>query len=227
MVSLTKPAASRLHAVSRSVLLTGFDPFGGHALNPSWLLAQNLHGSRVAGHRLVAAQLPTVFGHSLVMLRALVRQHRPSLVICLGLAGESRAISIERVAINVDDARITDNAGYQPIDEPVVEGAPAAYFSSLPIKAMRAAINAKGIPAEISQTAGTFVCNHVFFGLMHLLATDPSLQAVRGGFVHVPPLSEREGTGLPLAQLVEGIRTGIHTALTADTDIREEGGSLS
>lgn len=149
------------------------------------------------------------------------------MVICLGLSEASRSISIERIAINVDDARIADNAGHQPIDEPVVLGAPSAYFSRLPIKAMSAAINGKGIPAEISQTAGTFVCNHVFFKLMHLLTTDHRLKGVRGGFMHVPPASESEGQGLPLAQLVDGVRIAVHTALTTAVDIRAQGGSLS
>ena len=145
-----------------TVLLTGFDPFGGDALNPSWEIARALHRRQIAGHRVLAAQLPTVFGASLARLDELLAAHRPALVICLGLAAGRAALSLERVAINVDDARIPDNAGAQPVDTPVVAGAPAAYFSTLPIKAMRQAMLAAGVPAEVSQTAGTFVCNHVF-----------------------------------------------------------------
>ncbi len=214
-------------SVSQPVLVTGFDPFGGDALNPSWLAAQALHGRRIAGHRVVAAQLPTVFGPSLTVLRALVRQHRPTLVICLGLAAGRHAISIERIAINVNDARIADNVGKQPIDEPVVPGAPAAYFSTLPIKAMRAAISAKEIPAEVSQTAGTFVCNQVFYGLMHLLATGRGLKATRGGFIHLPLLPEQGEPSLPLTQVVEGLRVGIRTALTTASDVRLGAGMIS
>ncbi|MBH1963903.1 MAG: pyroglutamyl-peptidase I [Comamonadaceae bacterium] len=227
MVSPTRPVVHFPQTLPLSVLVTGFDSFGGNTVNASWLIAQQLHGSRIAGHRLISAQLPTVFSQSATDLYALMREHCPALVICLGLSESTRSISIERIAINVDDARIADNAGRQPIDEPVVLGAPAAYFSLLPIKAMRAAINAKGIPAEISQSAGTFVCNHVFFKLMHLLATDDQFKGVRGGFMHVPPVSETDGQGLPLAQLVDGVRIGVHTALTAVADIRTEGGSLN
>lgn len=213
--------------VAPPVLVTGFDPFGGDALNPSWLAAQALHGRRIAGHPVVAAQLPTVFGPSLTVLRVLVRQHRPALVICLGLAAGRSAISIERIAINVNDARIADNAGEQPIDEPVVHGAPAAYFSSLPIKAMRAAILAKGIPAEVSQTAGTFVCNQVFYGLMHLLATGRGFKATRGGFIHLPLLPEQGEPSMPLEQVVEGLRIGIRTALKTTTDAKLGAGTVS
>ena len=208
------------------VLLTGFDPFGGDALNPSWLIAQALHGKRIAGHRIVAAQLPTEFGASLQRLRALMAAHRPALIVCLGLAATRAGLSLERIAINVDDARIADNAGAQPIDTPVVAGAPAAYFSTLPIKAMQQAIQAAGVPAEISQTAGTFVCNHVFYGLMHRLATARGFSGTRGGFIHVPMLPEQGEPSLPLALMVEGLRVGIRTALTCDVDLRLGGGAV-
>ena len=208
------------------VLLTGFEPFGGDLLNPSGLIAQALHRRQLAGHRIVAAQLPTVFGASLARLNALLAEHRPALVVCLGLAASRAAISLERIAINVDDARIADNAGAQPIDVPVIAGAPAAYFSTLPIKAMQAAIHGAGIPAEVSQTAGTFVCNHVFYGLMHRLATARGLAGTRGGFIHVPMLPEQGAPSLPLAQMVEGLRIGIRTALTTDQDLRLGAGAV-
>lgn len=213
-------------AKSPSVLLTGFDPFGGDALNPSWLIAQALHRRQLAGHRIIAAQLPTVFGDSLTRLNALLAEHGPALVICLGLAATRAAISLERVAINVDDARIADNAGAQPIDSPVIAGAPAAYFSTLPIKAMQQAISWAGVPAEVSQTAGTFVCNHVFYGLMHRLATARGLKRTRGGFIHVPMLPEQGAPSLPLDQMVEGLRVGIRTALTVQQDARAVGGAI-
>ena len=208
------------------VLLTGFDAFGGDAINPSWLLARSLHGRQIAGHRVVAAQLPTRFGTSLDHLRALLDTHRPALVICLGLAAGRAALSLERIAINVDDARIADNAGARPIDAPVVVGAPAAYFSTLPIKAMRAAIEAVGVPAEISQSAGTFVCNHLFYGLMHRLAQEPALRATRGGFIHVPLLPEQGEPSLPLADMTLGLRAGIRAALETRQDLRAGGGAL-
>ena len=210
------------------VLLTGFEPFGGDALNPSWLAAQALHGRRIAGHQVVAAQLPTVFGASLERLDALLHQHRPVLVVCLGLAAGRAALSLERVAINVQDARMPDNAGAEPVDAPVVPGGPAAYFSTLPIKAMRAAAQAAGVPAEVSQTAGTFVCNHVFYGLMHRLATEPALAGARGGFVHVPLLPEQGTPGLALEDQVKGLRAAIAAALTQrEGDLRQAAGAIS
>lgn len=197
----------------RRVLLTGFDAFNGASVNPSWLAVQALQGQRILGRRLVAAQLPTVFGDALRALDTLLDQLRPELVICVGQAGGRSAISLERVAINLDDAPIPDNAGVQPLDAPVVAGAPAACFSTLPIKAARAALQREGLPAEVSQTAGTFVCNHVFFGLMHRIATHPGLRHTRGGFVHVPWLPEQGTPSLPLDDMVRGLRTIVRTAL--------------
>ena len=208
------------------ILLAGFEPFGGHPLNPSWLIAAALHRRQIAGHRVLAAQLPTVFGASLARLHALLDQHRPALVVCLGLAAGRSALSIERVAINVNDARIPDNAGAQPVDTPVVAEAPAAYFSTLPIKAMRQAMADAGVPAEISQTAGTFVCNHVFYGLMHRLATGHGLAGARGGFIHVPLLPEQGSPSLPLETMVEGLRVGLRCALARRVDARLVGGAL-
>lgn len=204
----------------KPVLLTGFDPFGGDPINPSWLAARALHRRRIAGHAVVAAQLPTQFGASLARLRALLAEHRPALVICLGLAASRGALSLERVAININDARIADNAGARPIDTPVVADAPVAYFSRLPIKAMHAAIQASGIGVEVSQTAGTFVCNHVFYGLMHTLR---SQRGVRGGFVHVPMLPEQarahgRDDGMLLATMVDGVRLAGETALATRRD---------
>ena len=208
------------------VLLTGFDPFGGDPINPSWRIAQALHGRLLDGHRVVAEQLPTVFGSALVALDAALARHRPTLVICLGLASGRGALSVERIAINVDDARIADNAGAQPIDTPVLPGGPAAYFSTLPIKAMRDAILAAGVPGEISQTAGTFVCNHVFYGLMHHLASTRGFARTRGGFIHVPPLAEQAAHGMPLEPMVEGLRIGLRTALTVAHDARRGAGAI-
>ena len=208
------------------VLITGFDAFDGDTLNPSWLAAQALHGRRIAGHKLVAAQLPTVFRDSLDVLRALLRAHRPALVLCLGQAGGRAALSLERVAININDARIADNAKAQPVDTPVVPGAPAAYFTRLPVKAMLQALQRAGIAAEVSQTAGTFVCNHVFYGLMHELATRRGLKAVRGGFVHVPWLPGQGTPAMALDDMVRGIAVALRCALTTQADIARGAGAL-
>ena len=209
------------------VLVTGFDPFGGQPVNPSWQAVQALHGTHIAGHRVVGAQLPTVFGTALQVLRDLLRQHRPTLVLCTGQAGGRAAISLERVAINVDDARIPDNAGHQPVDSAVVPGAPAAYFTSLPIKAMLLALLREGVNAEVSQTAGTFVCNHVFYGLMHELAGDPSWQATRGGLVHVPYLPEQGQPSMRLAEIVRGLQLAIECALETSRDAKVQAGALN
>ncbi|WP_033261631.1 pyroglutamyl-peptidase I [Amycolatopsis vancoresmycina] len=163
------------------VLMTGFAPFGGEAVNPSWQAV-----SLVAARRddVAAVELPCEFVASLPALRRAVEAYRPSLVVCAGQAGGRSEVTPERVAINLVDARIPDNAGAQPLDAPVVPDGPAAYFTTLPVKACVAAIRAAGVPASVSHTAGTYVCNQVFYGLMHLLATE--FPGVRGGFVHVP-----------------------------------------
>ncbi|QHE88556.1 pyroglutamyl-peptidase I [Hydrogenophaga sp. BPS33] len=203
---------------SHTVLLTGFDAFGGATVNPSWQAVQALHGERLQDHPVVAAQLPTVFGESLRCLTALLEAHRPALVICVGQAGGRGAISLERVAINIDDAPMADNAGARPVDAPVRRGAPPAYFTGLPIKSMLAELQAAGLAAEVSQTAGTFVCNHVFYGLMHALTTRRSLRHTRGGFVHVPWLPEQGTPGMPLDDIVRGLRLAVQCALRVRKD---------
>ena len=142
-----------------------------------------------------------------------------ALVACTGLAGGRKELSLERVAINVDDARIPDNAGRQPIDLPVVAGGPDAYFTTLPIKAIQAALRGAGIPSEVSQTAGTFVCNHVFYGLMHALRRQPG---VRGGFIHVPPAGR---SGMPRDAIIEGLRIALRVAAMTRTDARIAAGA--
>jgi pyroglutamyl-peptidase len=223
MVSPSGAAVGRFPAV----LVTGFDPFGPNDVNPSWMAVQGLHGRQIGGHRLVGAQLPTVFGAALDVLRELLHRYHPALVIVTGQAGGRGALSLERVAINVNDARIPDNAGAQPVDTPVIAGAPAAYFSSLPIKAMLASLLEAGINSEVSQTAGTFVCNHVFYGLMHELATRPELRQTRGGLIHVPWLPSQGQPSMRLDEIVTGIKVAIECALATVTDIRRQAGALS
>ena len=209
------------------VLLTGFAPFAGETANPSWLAVRALHGRRIAGHRIVARELPVEFGAALKVLRAQLRALKPALVIAVGQAGGRGALSLERVAINVDDARIPDNAGRQPVDAAVVANGPAAYFTTLPIKAMHAAVAAAGIPVEVSQTAGTFVCNHVFYGLMHALRRR---RRVRAGFIHVPYLPEQAvghagAPAMALDAVIAGLRIAIATALRTHTDLSVSAGA--
>lgn len=207
------------------VLVTGFEPFGGEAMNPSREIARKLTGQVIVGHAVVGAVLPCVFGEANAELRRLLSAHRPVLVICVGQAGGRGSITPERVAINVDDARIADNAGAQPTDRAIVRGGPAAYFSTLPVKAIVAALRADGLPAEVSQTAGTFVCNHVFYGLMHALRRK---RGVRGGFIHVPFLPEQAKEGqssLPLETMVSAVALAVETALRHRRDVRASGGA--
>lgn len=210
-----------------TVLLTGFDAFGGDAINPSWLAAQALQGEILQGHRLVAAQLPTEFAGSSHALTALLRQHKPALVLCLGLAGGRAGITLERIAINVQDARIADNAGVQPVDAPIAAMGPAAYFSTLPIKAMLQGLTDADIPAEVSQTAGTFVCNHVFYVLLHALKKQRGQVKSRGGFAHVPYLPGQGLPCMPLDEMVRGLRVAIASALSTQNDVELGAGALS
>ena len=201
------------------ILLTGFDPFDNATVNPSGCVARALARQRIAGHQVVAAQLPTAFGQALTHLHALLQAHRPALVLCLGLAAGRAALSIERIGINVIDARIPDNEGAQPVDMPVVPHGPAAYFATLPIKAMLRAVRQSGIAAEVSQSAGTFVCNQVLYGLLHLLHQGAGAPGARGGFIHVPQLPEQGLPGMPLRDMVRGVYTALWAAALARHDI--------
>jgi pyroglutamyl-peptidase len=205
---------------SPTVLLAGFAPFGGDDTNSSWEAVQALNGELIAGHGVIAAQLPTVFNTSLEQLMELVREHHPALVICVGQASGRRAISLERVAINVADARIADNAGAQPVDKPVVSGGQPAYFTSLPIKAILRDLTKAGLPAEVSQSAGTFVCNHVFYGLMHDLQRRRALVSVRGGFIHLPALPTDDAPSMRLDEMQAGLRIAIESALATPQDVK-------
>ena len=167
------------------LLLTGFDAFGGDAVNAAWEAAR-LVPDQIGAVRVVKAQLPTTFAGALPALLAAIEREHPDAVLCLGQASGRAGLTPERVGINLDDARIPDNDGEQPADRPIVPGGPAAYFATLPVKAMAAAIQDEGLPASVSNTAGTFVCNHVLYGLLHALASQ--YPGVRGGFLHLPCL---------------------------------------
>ena len=209
----------------KTILLTGFEPFGGETLNPSEEIARQLHGTVIAKHEVSGALLPCVFDEAIKELKRQIRATQPTLVICVGQAGGRSDITPERVAINVDDARIADNAEQQPVDRAIVRGGPVAYWSTLPVKAIVAALRAQQIPASVSQTAGTFVCNHVFYGLMHALS---STKGVRGGFIHVPFLPEQARAGqpsLPLETMVAAIGLAIETSLRVRRDVRAAGGA--
>ncbi|CAI9391537.1 pyroglutamyl-peptidase I [Microbacterium sp. T2.11-28] len=213
-----------------TVLLTGFEPFGGDAVNPSGDAVRTVAETWEGPESLVVEVLPVTFTGAAERLRALIEVHRPDVVIAVGLAGGRAAVGVERIAVNLADARIPDNAGAQPIDEPSIDGAPAAAFATLPVKAIAAAIHSAGIPAEVSHTAGTFVCNHVFF-----TALDAVPAGVPAGFLHVPwavgqapviPGRER-APELPAADLAAAVRSAIRTTLDAPTPDASRPGASS
>ncbi|MGB5852315.1 MAG: pyroglutamyl-peptidase I [Rhodanobacter sp.] len=211
------------------ILLTGFDPFGGETINPSWEAARALHGRRIGGHRVVARQIPTEFAASLRLLKAALRETAPAIVLGVGQAGGRAQLSLERVAINLQDARIPDNAGAQPIDEPVIASAPAAYFSTLPLKAMLAALHEAGVPAALSQTAGTYVCNHLAYAMLHWTARK---RGVRAGFIHIPwlPLqaaSRHGAASMALDDMVRGLEIALRVAAVTHADLRLGGGTIA
>ncbi len=193
------------------VLVTGFEPFGGDSVNPSEQVALNLP-RRIGGARVEAAVLPVVYYASLRMLLRRIALDRPDAVICMGLAGGRARISFETRAANVNDARIPDNDGRQPRSEQIRRAGPPALPPTLPLDAIARGLARSGIDMELSTSAGAFLCNHVFYGLVdHIHAEDPAL---RGGFVHVPYLPEQAAAhpgepSLDLEILVRGIRETI------------------
>ena len=219
------------------ILVTGFEPFGGQSLNPSWEVARALHGLQLPGlqgAQVVAVQLPCVFAQALPALQQALMQHTPDIVLALGQAEGRCDLSVERIAINVMDARIPDNAGAQPIDVPVSAGGPASYFSTLPIKSLVAGLRASGFPASVSQTAGTFVCNQVFYALQHTLAG----QGVHSGFVHLPLLPGQAAhwpgpslpswpVGLQLAAVKQALDGLVAHRLQGGADLTLGGGTLN
>lgn len=170
------------------VLITGFDPFGGEKINPAWEAVRALPDN-IDGIEVVKLQIPTVFKKSAKKLFENIDSVKPDVVICVGQAGGRYEFSVERVAINVDDGRIPDNDGYQPVDSPVFEDGENAYFSTLPIKAIVEEVKKDGIPAAVSNTAGTYVCNHIMYSLLYYLNKN-NLNS-KGGFIHVPFIPEQ------------------------------------
>jgi pyroglutamyl-peptidase len=202
------------------VLVTGFDPFGGESTNPSWEICNRLP-HEIGGMRVETCRVPCEFRRAIEVVAEAIERHQPSIVLSLGQAGGRGRIGVERVAINLDDARIADNAGAQPIDEQIAANGPPAYFATVPVKAMARAIRAAGIPAEVSNSAGTYVCNHVMYGVLHFLAA--SSRKARAGFIHVPyaesqVLDKRDAPGMS----IESMTAAIHAAIAAAIENRED-----
>jgi pyroglutamyl-peptidase len=210
------------------VLVTGFMPFGGETVNPSWQVALGLPG-RVAGAAIAKCLVPTEFRRAIATVAEAIEEHRPGVVLCLGQAGGRFGMSVERVGINIDDAAIADNAGLQPIDEPVAQAGPAAYFATVPVKAMVEAMREAGVATAVSNSAGTFVCNHLLYGVLHYIASRGL--ATRAGFIHVPYAEEQvlDKPGRPamaVATMVRGVAAAIAAALAHKTDLTHAGGAL-
>ena len=212
----------------RRVLVTGFTPFGGEDTNPSWELVKQLPDN-IAGYHIEKLRVPTEFGKAIDVAAKAIDKLQPQVVLCFGQAGGRTRMSVERVAINVDDARIADNAGRQIIDEPIRANAPAAYFCTVPVKAMVAGMMRAGVPAEVSNSAGTFVCNHLIYGVLHHIATQG--YAVRAGFIHVPYmesqiLDRRDTAAMSLPTMIAGAKAAIMSAVRNKTDLKLVGGTL-
>lgn len=202
------------------ILVTGFEPFGGESRNPAAEVAEGLPGV-IAGAEIIKLILPVVRYEAARVVEKAVEEHRPDVVLSIGQAGGRAAVSVERVAVNLDDYRIPDNGGNQPEDEPIVPEGPAAYLCRLPVKAMAAAIREAGIPAEVSLSAGAFVCNHVIYSVSHLLAV--RYPDVRAGFIHIPYLPEQvvDKPGQPSMALALSARA---VELAIETIAKEETG---
>lgn len=210
------------------ILLTGFTPFDNQEINPSWEAVRALEGKHIGDHLVVSRLLPTAFADSQRELVSMVSEFEPSILLGVGQAGGRSRLSLERLAINVQDARIADNAGAQPIDEVVVAGGPAAYFSTLPIKAMLKALLDEGLPAEVSNTAGTFVCNHVAYLMLHIAA---SHRGMRAGFIHIPYLPAQaahvsNAPSMSKDDVVKGLSMALEVAVKRNVDERFGAGAL-
>ncbi|MBR5289905.1 MAG: pyroglutamyl-peptidase I [Erysipelotrichaceae bacterium] len=209
------------------ILVTGFDPFGGESINPASEAVKCLP-EFIAGAQIIPLIVPTVFYQSIEVIENAVKQYNPDVILSIGQAGGRASITVERIGINVDDARIADNMGQQMIDEPVVKDGPAAYFSTLPIKAMVKAMNDAGVMASVSNTAGTFVCNHVMYGILHLCATQ--YPDKRAGFVHIPFLPEQtvdkpKYPSMSLKMIVKGLCAAVEAIISYQQDISVTGGT--
>lgn len=209
------------------ILVTGFDPFGGENINPSIEAVKKLP-ENIAGAEIIKLEVPTVIGKSIEKIKEKLEEVHPDVVLSIGQAGGRTDIGVERIGINCDDCKIKDNEGNQPIDEKIITDGPAAYFSTLPIKAMVKNIKAGGVPASVSNTAGTFICNHVLYGVLHLQAS--KYKEMRAGFIHIPFLPEQvvEKKNMPsmtLESIVKGLTLAIEAIVNNDTDIKITGGT--
>ena len=210
------------------ILVTGFDPFGGEPVNPAIESVKRLPDT-IAGAEIVKLEIPTVCYKSLEKIDAKIQQVNPDIIISVGQAGGRTGITVERVGINVDDCRIPDNEGNQPIDEPIFKDGPDAYFSALPIKAMVKNIQAAGIPAAVSDTAGTFICNHVLYGVRYMC--EHKYPGKKSGFIHIPfmtsqAVDKKNTPSMSLDDIVKGLTAAIEAVVKNEKDIKVTGGHI-
>ena len=212
------------------LLVTGFDPFGGEEINPALEAVKGLEDT-IKGAEIKKLEIPTVFGKAAEVVKAAIDEFNPDVVLNVGQAGGRFALTPERVAINIDDARIPDNEGNQPIDEAIQEEGNAAYFTQLPVKAMVTAIKAAGLPGAVSNTAGTFVCNHIMYQVQYLI--DTKYPEIKGGFIHVPFIPEQvvdkaDQPFMNLTDMTKGLTAAIEAIVAFDgkEDLKEVGGAI-
>ncbi|MGL5346243.1 MAG: pyroglutamyl-peptidase I [Peptostreptococcaceae bacterium] len=210
------------------VLLTGFDPFGGEPVNPAEE-AVKMVSEKINGAQVIKITIPTVRTKSVKAIEEAIEKHKPDIVISVGQAGGRFDITPERVAINIDDFRIKDNEGNQPTDEMIYGDGQPAYFSNLPIKAMVKHMNENKIPATVSNTAGTFVCNHVMYGILYMI--DKKYPNIKGGFIHIPYMTsqviDKKGTPyMSLEEIVKGLELAIEACTIYNEDIKAIGGEI-
>ena len=208
------------------LLLTAFSPFGGEKINPS-LEAVKLVKDKILETDIIKLEVPTVFKESVRIVVDAIEKEKPDYVLCIGQAGGRADITPERVAINIDDARIPDNEGNQPIDIPIFADGEPAYFSNLPVKAMVEEIRKEGLPASLSNSAGTYVCNHLMYGVLYILSK--KYKGVKGGFIHVPFIPEQtvdkpDKPSMYLGDIVRGLEAAIKAIVENEIDIKVTGG---
>lgn len=199
------------------ILLTGFEPFDRENINPSWELVKTFDQKIIGNYEIITKQIPTVFYESKEILKKYIKEYEPNIIICFGQAGGSKSIRLERIAVNLNDARIPDNKGNQPIDERIIKNAPNAYFTKLPVRNILEALNNEAIPTTLSLSAGAYVCNHLFYHLLHLIDGSKMI----GGFIHIPyidsqVLNKENNFSLNLQTLQKALNTILETTIKSN-----------
>ncbi|WP_252248214.1 pyroglutamyl-peptidase I [Clostridium sp. ZBS20] len=210
------------------VLITGFDPFGGESINPALEAVKKLPNT-ISNAEIIKLEIPTVFKKSLDKIEENILAHKPDILISIGQAGGRFGITPERVAINIDDARIQDNEKNQPIDLKVFEDGENAYFTTLPIKAMVKEMQEAGIPGSVSNSAGTFVCNHVMYGVLYMI--NKKYPNIKGGFIHVPYIPSQvvnkpNMPSMSIEDISKGLELSVKAAVENNTDIKTAQGEI-